>query len=41
MGYPGVLDHEDTDIQSFVDWDVDYIKLDGCYVDTAKMDDGM
>ncbi|XP_045452538.1 alpha-N-acetylgalactosaminidase-like [Melitaea cinxia] len=40
MGYPGVLDHEETDIQSFVDWDVDYIKLDGCYVDTAKMDDG-
>ncbi|CAH2089716.1 unnamed protein product [Euphydryas editha] len=40
MGYPGVLGHEATDIQSFVDWDVDYIKLDGCYVDTGKMDDG-
>ncbi|XP_026495423.2 alpha-N-acetylgalactosaminidase [Vanessa tameamea] len=40
MGYPGVLGHEARDIQSFVNWDVDYIKLDGCYVDKAKMDEG-
>ncbi|CAH0713184.1 unnamed protein product, partial [Brenthis ino] len=39
-GYPGVLGHEDTDVKTFTDWDVDYIKLDGCYVNVTKMDSG-
>ena len=35
-GYPGVLGHLKTDAQTFADWGVDYVKLDGCY---AKLDD--
>ncbi|XP_052743823.1 alpha-N-acetylgalactosaminidase isoform X2 [Bicyclus anynana] len=40
MGYPGVLGYEAIDVQTFAEWDVDYIKLDGCYVDISKMDTG-
>ncbi|XP_045777161.1 alpha-N-acetylgalactosaminidase isoform X1 [Maniola jurtina] len=40
MGYPGVLGYEAIDVQTFAEWDVDYIKLDGCYIDIAKMDTG-
>ncbi|CAG8771707.1 6606_t:CDS:2, partial [Gigaspora rosea] len=29
-GFPGSLDHEDTDAQTFVDWDVDYLKYANC-----------
>ncbi|CAG8767562.1 20429_t:CDS:10, partial [Gigaspora rosea] len=29
-GHPGSLDYEDTDAQTFVDWDVDYLKYDIC-----------
>ncbi|CAK1553004.1 unnamed protein product [Leptosia nina] len=39
-GYPGVLGHEKTDVESFVSWGVDYIKLDGCNVELSKMDTG-
>ncbi|XP_048483935.1 alpha-N-acetylgalactosaminidase [Plutella xylostella] len=39
-GYPGVLGNEQLDIDTFVEWGVDYIKLDGCYVDEAQMDEG-
>ncbi|XP_045485459.1 alpha-N-acetylgalactosaminidase [Pieris rapae] len=39
-GYPGVLGHEKTDVDSFVGWGVDYIKLDGCNVELSKMDTG-
>lgn len=28
------------DAQSFADWDVDYVKLDGCYADINQMDEG-
>ncbi|GJJ71305.1 alpha-galactosidase [Entomortierella parvispora] len=31
-GYPGSLGHFDQDIAQFVAWEVDYIKLDGCYI---------
>ncbi|XP_041984557.1 alpha-N-acetylgalactosaminidase-like isoform X2 [Aricia agestis] len=37
-GYPGVLGHEEVDVETFANWDVDYVKLDGCYVETEKMD---
>ena len=30
-GYPGILGHLKTDAQTFADWGVDYIKVDGCY----------
>ncbi|KIH52302.1 hypothetical protein ANCDUO_17597 [Ancylostoma duodenale] len=36
-GYPGSLDHLKTDADTFASWDVDYVKLDGCYVDTDLM----
>ncbi|XP_047510425.1 alpha-N-acetylgalactosaminidase-like [Pieris napi] len=39
-GYPGVLGHEKIDVDSFVGWGVDYIKLDGCNVELSKMDTG-
>ncbi|CAD0203049.1 unnamed protein product [Chrysodeixis includens] len=39
-GYPGVLNHEKVDINTFVEWEIDYLKLDGCYIDPEKMDDG-
>ncbi|CAG8620295.1 3848_t:CDS:2, partial [Gigaspora rosea] len=29
-GFPGSLDYEDTDAQTFVDWDVDYLKYANC-----------
>ena len=28
-GYPGILGHLKTDADTFADWDVDYVKLDG------------
>lgn len=28
------------DAQTFADWDVDYVKLDGCYADVHDMDKG-
>lgn len=30
-GYPGSADHFELDAQTFADWGVDYVKLDGCY----------
>lgn len=31
QGYPGSLDHEQTDAQTFAEWGIDYIKYDNCY----------
>lgn len=39
-GYPGVLDNEKLDIDTFVEWEIDYLKLDGCYVNITQMDEG-
>jgi len=39
-GYPGILYHLDTDAQTFADWGVDYVKLDGCYAEPDEMDQG-
>ncbi|CEJ92879.1 hypothetical protein VHEMI08507 [[Torrubiella] hemipterigena] len=32
--FPGTLGHEEQDLQTFADWGFEYLKLDGCYVDT-------
>ncbi|OQV16461.1 Alpha-N-acetylgalactosaminidase [Hypsibius exemplaris] len=32
-GYPGIEGYEKQDMQTFADWGVDYVKLDGCYKD--------
>ncbi|XP_044265699.1 alpha-N-acetylgalactosaminidase-like [Tribolium madens] len=39
-GYPGSIDHLALDAQTFADWGVDYLKLDGCYADLDGMEDG-
>ncbi|OAD53851.1 Alpha-N-acetylgalactosaminidase [Eufriesea mexicana] len=39
-GYPGILGHLETDAFTFASWDVDYVKLDGCYSLPSEMDRG-
>lgn len=39
-GYPGVLGYLQLDAQTFAEWDVDYVKLDGCYAHPSEMDRG-
>lgn len=30
-GYPGSLDYLELDAQTMAEWEVDYIKMDGCW----------
>ena len=39
-GYPGSIDHLELDAQTFAEWEVDYVKLDGCYSSPDSMDAG-
>lgn len=39
-GYPGIIDHMELDAQTFAEWGVDYVKLDGCNADPHTMDQG-
>lgn len=39
-GYPGILGNLETDAYTFASWDVDYVKLDGCYSHPRDMDIG-
>ncbi|XP_012269897.1 alpha-N-acetylgalactosaminidase isoform X2 [Athalia rosae] len=39
-GYPGILGHLETDANTIASWDVDYVKLDGCYTLPKDMDKG-
>lgn len=39
-GYPGTLGFEEVDAKSLAEWEVDFIKLDGCNVNTSEMVDG-
>ncbi|VDM64157.1 unnamed protein product [Angiostrongylus costaricensis] len=39
-GFPGSLGHLKVDAETFAQWEVDYLKLDGCNVDTALMRQG-
>ncbi|VEN45457.1 unnamed protein product [Callosobruchus maculatus] len=39
-GYPGVLGYLQRDADTFASWDVDYVKLDGCYAHPSEMDRG-
>ncbi|KAG5887145.1 hypothetical protein JTB14_024254 [Gonioctena quinquepunctata] len=39
-GYPGVLGSLQRDAETFASWDVDYVKLDGCYAHPTDMDRG-
>lgn len=40
-GYPGILNHLQTDAETFAEWEVDYVKLDGCYSLPSQMDKGL
>ncbi|VDL67188.1 unnamed protein product [Nippostrongylus brasiliensis] len=39
-GFPGSLGYLKLDAMTFADWEVDYLKLDGCNVDTDLMPKG-
>ncbi|CAG0888629.1 unnamed protein product, partial [Cyprideis torosa] len=39
-GYPGILGHLEIDAQTLADWEVDYVKLDGCFSHPKDMDAG-
>ncbi|KAH8281480.1 hypothetical protein KR054_000846 [Drosophila jambulina] len=39
-GYPGIIGYEEKDAELFADWNVDYVKLDGCYALPYNMDRG-
>ena len=39
-GFPGSIDHLELDANTFAEWTVDYLKLDGCYADVKVMDTG-
>ncbi|XP_058836915.1 alpha-N-acetylgalactosaminidase [Topomyia yanbarensis] len=36
-GYPGMKGFFEIDAQTFAEWDVDFIKIDGCYADELEM----
>ncbi|GIY86114.1 alpha-N-acetylgalactosaminidase [Caerostris darwini] len=37
-GYPGSLGHYDIDAETFADWGIDMLKVDGCYAAPTDMD---
>ncbi|XP_030387397.1 alpha-N-acetylgalactosaminidase-like [Scaptodrosophila lebanonensis] len=37
---PGAEGYFKVDTQTFAEWGVDYVKLDGCFTENEKMDDG-
>lgn len=39
-GYPGIVGYQRQDAQLFAEWEVDYVKLDGCYSLPMDMDTG-
>jgi len=39
-GYPGTAGFEKLDAQTFADWKVDYLKLDGCYANETQYEYG-
>ena len=39
-GYPGSQYYLQMDMQTFADWGVDYLKLDGCYSDPHEYGTG-
>ncbi|KAM4621209.1 alpha-galactosidase A [Polymixia lowei] len=39
-GYPGSMGYYETDAQTFVDWGVDLLKFDGCYMNWTLLGEG-
>jgi hypothetical protein len=40
MRYPGSRGYFDIDAQTFAEWDVDYLKVDGCFVGEEFLNTG-
>lgn len=40
MGFPGIVGHMKQDAQTFAEWQVDMVKLDGCHSLPKDMDEG-
>ncbi|OQV13663.1 Alpha-N-acetylgalactosaminidase [Hypsibius exemplaris] len=38
IGYPGSQGYEKIDVDTFASWDIDYLKLDGCFMDPKEFD---
>lgn len=38
MGFPGMISHMETDANTFAEWQVDMIKVDGCFTNPTKLD---
>ena len=38
-GYPGALDHEQQDLDTFLDWGFEYLKMDGCNLPDSSDDE--
>lgn len=41
MGYPGSRGHFQSDAKMFAEWGVDYLKVDGCFVDEKYLNTGI
>ncbi|XP_044727595.1 alpha-N-acetylgalactosaminidase-like [Chrysoperla carnea] len=39
-GYPGILGHLEIDAKTFADWEVDYVKIDGCNANISTFAEG-
>jgi hypothetical protein len=39
-GYPGSIDHLELDANTFAEWEIDYLKFDGCYANVSLLDEG-
>ena len=39
-GFPGTMDHLETDAQTFAEWGSDYLKLDACNIEFERMPNG-
>lgn len=37
-GYPGLYCHEQKDVDTFAEWEIDYLKVDGCYMDEKRFE---
>ncbi|CAG9135064.1 unnamed protein product [Plutella xylostella] len=39
-GYPGIRDHFEIDAATFASWDVDFLKVDGCFIKADYLNTG-
>ena len=41
MGYPGSRNYFKIDTKTFAEWDIDYLKVDGCFVSEDYLNIGI